>query len=154
MVRHYERLVVNMYAAMEVMEDEKSPEIKARAPERIRHPGIKVIISLRRRVIGNDRRTLIIIVIVNHSGVRIGRRIVYLFIRNAPFRRQWGNILGGLRLGYLWPLTGSPDYFQVSMIFTGNRLIAIRIVYHPILIDIFIDDVICRSSGSPLLHVC
>ncbi len=152
-VGHYERPVVNMNSAMEVMEDEKSPEIKARAPERIRYPGIKIIISLGRRVISNNGRTLIIVIIVNDHGIRIGRRIVYLFVRNPAFRRHRGNVLGDLRLHYLRSLNDPPDHFQVSLVFPGNGFIAIRVVDHSILIDILINDVICRSRRGSLLNI-
>jgi hypothetical protein len=54
---------------VEIVENEKAREKEPCVPERVRHPGIEIAIVRRRRIVGYDRRTLLVIVVVD-----LGRR--------------------------------------------------------------------------------
>jgi hypothetical protein len=62
---------VKTHVPVEVVEDEVPGEIEPRTPpERIRNPGIQVIVGVRRRIVSYHRGAVIIIVIVDHLGPR------------------------------------------------------------------------------------
>ena len=63
--------VVEDDEAAEIVKDKISWEEKSAAPERIRHPGVQVIIIPRRRIIGHNRRTFAVIIVINHFGIGI-----------------------------------------------------------------------------------
>ena len=50
---------------IEIGQDEESREEEPCAPERVRNPVIQVVIVLRRRIIGDNRRTFIIVIRVD-----------------------------------------------------------------------------------------
>lgn len=54
---------------VEVVQDEESREPESRAPKWKRNPGIQAIIIPRRGIVRNNRRTLIVVIIVNYLGL-------------------------------------------------------------------------------------
>ncbi len=52
---------------MEIAEDEEAREPESRTPERIGNPGIEIHVIRRRRVVGDDRGTLVVIIIVDYG---------------------------------------------------------------------------------------
>jgi hypothetical protein len=74
-----------IYIPMKIMQDEVSGAEEPRIPERIRNPSIKVIIGIWRWIVGNHRRTFVIVIVVNNLRVRIRRvticRWYRLFVR-------------------------------------------------------------------------
>jgi hypothetical protein len=65
MIGNEARPTVSINGPVEIVENEESGEPKPRVPERVRDPGIHVGIIRRGRVISDDRRPLIIIVVVD-----------------------------------------------------------------------------------------
>ena len=57
-------MMTNEDDPVEVVENEEPGEEETGAPERIRHPGVQVVIVPRRRVVSDYRRALIVVVIV------------------------------------------------------------------------------------------
>ncbi len=80
MVAHNEYSIVKMDMAVEVVEDEETVEKEPTEPERIRHPGIKVRVIGRRRIVRNDRRSVLIVIIVHN----FWRRRTRLSTRQGP----------------------------------------------------------------------
>jgi hypothetical protein len=54
---------------VKVMKNEESGEPESRAPEWIRDPSIHIVVIPGRRVISDNRRSLIIIVVIDHVRV-------------------------------------------------------------------------------------
>jgi hypothetical protein len=54
-----------MMKMMKIVQDEKAWKKETRTPEWIRHPSIQVVIIPRRRIVGDYRRTLLVIIIFN-----------------------------------------------------------------------------------------
>ena len=65
--------VSTMVDSMEVIEDKVSREVEPGVPEWARDPAIHVIIVPWRRIIGDNRRSFGIIVIIDHTGFGIFR---------------------------------------------------------------------------------
>jgi hypothetical protein len=61
--------VVDSDDLIKIVKNEEPGEPKTRAPERIRDPGIHVVIIPGGRVISDDRRPLIIIVVIDRVRV-------------------------------------------------------------------------------------
>jgi hypothetical protein len=133
-VGDHKGMVMEKYMPMKIMQDKEPGKKEPRTPERIRNPRIQVIIRLGRRVIGNYRRTLIIIIVVNNLRGRSRRVIICLLS---------GLFLGGphgrLRLNRL------PNHFDSIPVFLGNGFIPVGEMHDPVFIDIFIND----GTGSP-----
>jgi hypothetical protein len=72
---------------MKIMEDEKSSKPESTPPERIRNPRVQVIVIRWRRVVRNNGRTLLSIIIVNDCLVGIAFR--GCFCRSVGYRTRW-----------------------------------------------------------------
>ncbi len=72
MVGNYQIMVVEMDVPVEVMEDEESIKEESPAKEGEGDPGIKIIIIPGRRVVSDNRRAVIIVVVVDYLGGRSG----------------------------------------------------------------------------------
>ncbi len=64
-VGDYEHSLIDNNRPVKIMQDEESREKKPGTPEGIRNPNIHIIIRTGRRVIGNHRRSVIIVIIVD-----------------------------------------------------------------------------------------
>ena len=109
MVGDYERMPVENDMPVEIAQDEESGEEEPGTPERIRNPGVQGIVSRGRRVVGNDRRAIIIVIVVDDLRGRIRGVIVY-----RCFGHFCGWFLGGLRWS---PLA---NRLQLVPVFLGN----------------------------------
>jgi hypothetical protein len=61
--------VVDDDDSVKVMKAEEPGEPKSGPPERIGDPGIHVIIIRGRGVVSNNRRSLVVVVVIDHFGV-------------------------------------------------------------------------------------
>jgi hypothetical protein len=102
-------MVVEKDMPVEIAQDEESGEEEPGTPERIRNPGVQGIVSRGRRVVGNDRRAIIIVIVVDDLRGRIRGVIVY-----RCFGHFCGWFLGGLRWS---PLA---NRLQLVPVFLGN----------------------------------
>jgi hypothetical protein len=128
-VGDHEGSLMEVYMPVEIMEDEEAGKKEPGTPERIRNPGVQVIIRLRRRVISNHRRTRINIIVVDHRGAGIAD----------------GTILLGLAIFVGWRSGGlresiSSDHFHPVQVFHGDGFIMVGEMNDPVRIDIFIND--------------
>ena len=71
---------------VEVVQDEEAGEEESRMPERIRNPCVKVIIIPWRRIVCDNRRTFIIVIIVYYRRIRLG--LVFSIFANATRRNR------------------------------------------------------------------
>jgi hypothetical protein len=134
-VGDHEGSLMEEYMAVEIMEDEEAGKVEPRTPERIRNPGIQVIIRLRRFVIGNHRRARIIIIIVDHFGARIGNGNIF---RGLAIFRGWRN--GG------WRASFSLNRFRPIPVFHGDGVILVGEMNDPVFIDKFVNDGIANPT--------
>ncbi len=58
-------VMMMMMVNIKIVQDEKPREEESGAPEWVRDPGIKIIVIPGWRVVTNDRRTLLVVIIVN-----------------------------------------------------------------------------------------
>jgi hypothetical protein len=134
------RFAVITHVPMEVMEDKVAGVIKPRTPpERIRNPGIQVIIRLRRRVVSYHRGAVITIVIVDHLGSRtrdgtFGRRLHLLFRRLARSRG----------------MNRFTNHFDAVPVFLGDGFVLIGEMNDPVFVDIFINDGVAFGGSGRL----
>ena len=56
---------------IEIVQDEEPREEESRAPEWIRDPGVEVVVIPGRWVISDDRRTFLIVVVVDDRGLNV-----------------------------------------------------------------------------------
>ncbi len=91
---------------VKIVQDEKTREPEPGIPEWARDPRIKVEIIPRRRIVSHDRRTFVVVIVINNLRIPVILRL--LFIRVLPLvdlNRQ--TLLGGKilnRLGRLIPV--------------------------------------------------
>ncbi len=141
MSRRVENVVGNItgmpmekYLPMKIMQDEKPAKKEPRIPERIRNPTVQIIVGHGRRIVGNYRRAIIIVIIVDNLRARIRDVIIYL-----RFHIFVGWPPGGRRLDCL------PDHFDLIPVFLGDGFILVGEMYNPFIIDILIND----GTGRP-----
>jgi hypothetical protein len=126
------------HTTMKIMEDEVPAIINPGTPEGIRNPGIQVPIRRRGRVIGDCRRAIAVIIIVDD--LRAWTRGVVTF-------RGLGGVVGrprGKLLGNHFP----PDRFGSSPVFLGDGFIPVGKMNNSVFIGIFIYD---RIPGFTLV---
>ena len=128
-VGDHKGFLMEEHMTVKIMENEEPGTVKTRPPERIRDPGIEVTIGLRRRVIGNHRGAIVIIVIVDNLGARI---------RDVVISLGWGNFVG-------WPRGNlrsnrSLNHFDSSPVFLGDGFIPIGEMNNSVFIGVFIND--------------
>jgi hypothetical protein len=117
------------HMTVKIMENEEPGTVKTRTPERIRNPGIQVPIRRRGRIVGNHRRPIVIIIIVNNLGGRI--RDVVISLRLGTFVYWPGRRLRS---------NHSSDHFDSSPVFLGDGFIPVGEMNNPAFIDVFIND--------------
>ncbi len=66
-----------MMEMMKIVQDVKAREEETRTPEWIRHPAIQVVVIPRRRIVSDNRRAFLIVIVVN-------------FLRLGVFATCWG----------------------------------------------------------------
>jgi hypothetical protein len=138
MVAANKRSAVKTHVPVEVVEDEVSGEIEPRTPpERIRNPGIQVIVGIRRRIVSYHRGAVIIIVIVDHLGPRT---------RDGIFGRGLHLLTG--RFTGRRGTNRFPDHFNPVPVFFGDGVVLVGEMDHPVSVDVFIDDRAGRSGSS------
>jgi hypothetical protein len=71
MVGNMKKLVVNDHNSVKIIKDKKSGKPETGIPERVWNPGIEVIEIRRRVIIGHNRRSGVVIIIIDHDGIRI-----------------------------------------------------------------------------------
>jgi hypothetical protein len=128
-VADHKGFLMEEHMTVKIMENEEPGIVKPRTSERIRNPGIEVTIGLRRRVIGNHRGAIVIIIIVNNLGARI---------RDVVISLGWGNFVG-------WPRGNlrsnrSPNRFDSTPVFLGDGFIPIGEMNNSVSIGVFIND--------------
>jgi hypothetical protein len=69
MIGNEARPTVSKNGPVEIVENEESGKPETGAPEWVRDPCIHVIVIPGRRIISDDRRTFIVIVVVNYIGI-------------------------------------------------------------------------------------
>ena len=69
MIGNEVRPTVSVNGPVEVVENEESGEPETGAPEGVRDPRVHVIVIPGRRVVSNDRRPFIVVVVVNYIGI-------------------------------------------------------------------------------------
>ena len=69
MIGNEARPTVSVNGPVEVVENEESGEPETGAPEGVRDPGIHVIVIPGRRVVSDDGRPFIVVVVVNYIGI-------------------------------------------------------------------------------------
>jgi hypothetical protein len=141
MIADHKRPPIDIYLPVEIMQDEKAAEIKPRIPKRIRNPTIQIIIRQGRRIVGNCRRAIIVVIVVDNLGVRIREVIICLRLHifvGRPLRRR--------------RLDCFPFHLDLIAVFLGDGFIAVGEMENPLLIDIFINDGTGRISTRPSLH--
>jgi len=79
-------VVAMMYADIKICQHKKSGKPEIPPPERIRHPAVEVCIIGRRSIVGNDRRSLFVIIIVYDSGVGIIRSRIFAGVLTRSIR--------------------------------------------------------------------
>jgi hypothetical protein len=121
-------------SSMKIMQDEKPAEKEPRIPERIRNPTIQIIVGQRRRIVGDYRRTIIIVIVVDNLRARI--RDVIICLR---FRIFIGWLTGGRRLDCF------PNHLDLIPVFLGDGFIPVGEMGTAAFIDIFIND----GAGRP-----
>ena len=84
-VGDYEGMPVEDDMPVEIAQDEESGEEEPGAPEWIRNPRVQGVVRGRRRVIRNDRRSIIIVIVVDDLRGRTGD-----VIRYRRFGRPYG----------------------------------------------------------------
>ena len=77
MVGDYKRMLVENDMPVEIAQNEESGEKEPGTPERVRNPGVQVIVRGGRRVVGNYRRAIAIIIVVDNLRVRVRGEIIY-----------------------------------------------------------------------------
>jgi hypothetical protein len=127
MVGHHKRPVIHKYMPMEIMQDEKPAKVESRAPERIWNPGIQVVIRIRGRIVGNHRRALRIIIIIDNLRVR---NVIVCWCP-CPFAGRLPRVLGSNRF---------PNHFYLIPVFLGDGFITVGVMDNPLLIDVLIND--------------
>jgi hypothetical protein len=80
--------IVYENGSVEVMENKESREPETGAPERIRNPGVHVIIIPGRRVVSDDWRAFIVVVVINDFGS--------LVLTIACWWLIWSNLTPGI----------------------------------------------------------
>ena len=70
MIRDEHGPVVYVYHPMEIVQNKESGKPETIAPERIRNPGVQVIVIGRWSVVGHHRRPFFVVIIIYH--LRIG----------------------------------------------------------------------------------
>jgi hypothetical protein len=133
-VGYHKGVPVERYMPMEIMQDKKSGKKGPETPEWIRNPGIQVVIRLGGRIIGNHRRSIIIVVVVDNLWSRTHGVIICWDFSLFP---GWAH--GRLRL------THCPNHFDYTPGFLGDGFISVRVMDNPLFIDKLIDD----GIGSP-----
>jgi hypothetical protein len=123
--------------SMKIMQDEKPAEKEPRIPERIGNPTIQIIVGQRGRIVGDYRRTIIIVIVVDNLGVRI--RDVILYLR---FRIFIGWLTGGRRLDCF------PNQLDLIPVFRGDGFIPVGEMDKSALIRVLINDVINEAPGG------
>jgi hypothetical protein len=76
-VGDYKRMLVENDMPVEIAQNEESGEEEPGTPERVRNPGVQVIVRGGRRVVGNYRRAIIIVIVVDDLRGRIRGVIIY-----------------------------------------------------------------------------
>ena len=138
MVGTHEGSAVKTYMPMKVVEDEVSGEEDPRTPpERIRNPGIQVIIGRWRRIVSYHRGAVVVIVIVDHLGPRT---------RDRTFDRRFP--LPARRLFRRGGANRFPDHLNSIPVFFGDGFVLIGKMNHPVPVGVFIDDRAGRSGSS------
>jgi hypothetical protein len=135
-VGDYKRMLVENDMLVEIAQNEESGEKEPGTPERVRNPGVQVIVRSGRRVVGNYRRAIIIVIVVDNLGVRIRDEIIYW--RFCLFS---GWFHGDLR----WNLP--PNHLQLIPVFLGNQFIPVGVIQHPVIIPISINGYITNWSS-------
>jgi hypothetical protein len=92
-----ENVILDYDDPMEVVQDEESREPETVPPEWMRNPGIQVVVIPGRGIIGDCRRPLVVIVVVDDRGVGVLAVVSFRFFRRI-FRVRGGNH-GQTRLG-------------------------------------------------------
>lgn len=124
-------------SSMKIMEDEKPAEKEPRIPERIRNPTIQIIVGQRRRIIGDYRRTIIIVIVVDNLRVRI-RDVIICF----RLRIFIGLLTGGRRLDCF------PNQLDLIPVFHGDGFILVGVMDKSALIRVLINDVIHEAPAG------
>ena len=117
--------------------------MKPRTPERIRNPGVQVIIRLRRRVISNHRGARINIIVVDHLGDRIGNGDIFRGLGLGIFR-DWRN--GGLRVSI------SSNHFHLALVFHGDGFILVGEMGDSFMIGILVNNGIADPAPGNILR--
>ena len=71
MMGHKIRLPIENYPPMEIVQHKEPRKIETRGPERIRNPGIEVIVRIGRRIVSHQGGPLHIVIVIDLIGVRI-----------------------------------------------------------------------------------
>jgi hypothetical protein len=131
MVGDYKGFLMEEHMTMKIMEDEEPGKEKPGTPEAIRNPDIKVTIRRGRGVVGNHRRAIIIIIIIDNLRARI---------RGAVISLGWGNFVcrprGNLRSNR------SLNHFDSIPVFLRDGFIPVGKMKNSFFIDVFINDAI------------
>jgi hypothetical protein len=69
MIGNEARPTVSVNGPVEVVENEESGEPETGPPEGVRDPRVHVIVIPRRRVVSDDGRPLVVVVVVNYIGI-------------------------------------------------------------------------------------
>ena len=69
MIGNEARPTVSVNGSVEIVEDEESGEPETVAPEGVRDPRVHVIVIPGRRVVSDDGRPFIVVVVVNYIGI-------------------------------------------------------------------------------------
>jgi len=128
-VGDHEGSIMEVPMPVEIMEDEEAGKMESPTPERIRNPGVQIIIGLRRRVIGDHRRARINIIVVDHLGARVGD---VKTIRGLA-------IFVGRRTGGLRPSISS-NHFQPVPVFHGDGFILVGEMGDSFMIGILVNN--------------
>jgi hypothetical protein len=115
--------------SMKIMQDEKPGEKEPRIPERIGNPSIQIIIRIWRCIVGDYRRTIIRVIVVDNLRARIGDVIICLC-----FRIFIGWLTGGRRLDCF------PNHLDLIPVFLGDGFIPVGEMGIAAFIYILIND--------------
>jgi hypothetical protein len=109
MIGDYEGMPVEKDMPVEIAQNEESGEEEPGTPERIRNPDVQIIVRGGRRIVGNYRRAIVIVIVVDDLGSRIRDVINY-----GRFGQNSGWFHEGLRRSHL------ANCLQLIPVFLGN----------------------------------
>lgn len=75
-------MIAHKDESVEIMQTEKAREEKSAPPERVRNPGVQIIIIPRWRIVCDYRRAFLVIIVVYQSGIRLG--LIFSVLARSP----------------------------------------------------------------------